>query len=99
MTNTLSQFLTTVPKVTNIFITSWWQDKNILGGFSYAKPGTTTAHFNILRKVLKTKYTSGGVTTAKNIWFIGEGTHPDYYSFSHGAYSSGVDAASAALVA
>ncbi len=83
-----------------MFITSWWQDKNILGGFSYAKPGTTTTHFKNLRKVLKTNYTnSNGVRSTKSIWFIGEGTHPDYYSYSHGAYSSGVDAATAALAA
>lgn len=81
-------------------MTNWWQDKNILGGYTYAKTGTTKTHFRNLRKVLKTTYTSStGVKTRKNIWFIGEGTHPNYYSYSHGAYSSGVAAATAALIA
>ena len=81
-------------------MTNWWQDKNILGGYTYAKTGTTKTHFTNLRKVLKTTYTSStGVKTTKNIWFIGEGTHPNYYSYSHGAYSSGVAAATAALIA
>jgi hypothetical protein len=57
-------------------MTNWWQDKNILGGFSYAKVNTTTSNFKNLRKVLKTSYTSGRVTTNNYLWFIGEGTHP-----------------------
>jgi len=70
-------------------MTNWLSDPNVLGSFSYAKVGTRTATFNNLKKVLN----SG----SKNLWFIGEGTNPNWYSYTNGAYDSGVEAATAAL--
>jgi len=85
----LGNFVSPLPNITNIFISNWTNDANVLGGYSYASVGTRTSTFNALRSVLN--------VGAKNIWFIGEATHPYDYSYAYGAYETGVDAATAAL--
>ena len=67
VTSFLGQFLTTVPNITNIFMTNWINDPNVLGGYSYATVGITNRTFKNLKKVLS--------VSGKYIWLIGEGTH------------------------
>ena len=88
VTSFLGQFLTTVPNITNIFMTNWANDPNVLGGYSYASVNINDSAFNNLRKVWSV---SGG-----SIWFIGEATPNVEYSYAYGAYNSGVNAAKAA---
>ena len=67
VTSFLGQFFTTVPNITNIFMTNWINDPNVLGGYSYATVGITNRTFKNLKKVLS--------VSGKYIWLIGEGTH------------------------
>lgn len=75
--------------VKDIHYTKWQNDHFTLGGYSYAKVGTKTKHFKDLRSVLQ--------LGNNKLWFIGEHTHPNLYSYTHGAYKSGVWAGSQAL--
>ena len=77
-----------MPTITNIFVTNWVKNPNVLGGYSYATGNITYSTFNNLKKVF-----SG---SGNYIWFIGEGTHNLDFSFAYGAYESGFDAATAA---
>jgi len=87
--NFLNGFLKSVPAITNLFMTNWTNDPNVLGGYSYTRVGTKNTTFSALGNVFRHGNNS--------LWFIGEATHPDDYSYTHGAYESGVNAATAAL--
>lgn len=64
----LNGFVDPLPTITDAYMTNWANDPNVLGGYSYASVGISNSTFNNLRRVLK--------VGTKNIWFIGEGTHP-----------------------
>ena len=64
----LSNSINPPPIISNIFMTNWTNDPNVLGGYSYAKVGTKKSTFEALRKHLE--------AGSKRVWFIGEATHP-----------------------
>jgi len=81
----LGNYIPQTVTITNLYLTNWENDPYTLGGFSYAKVGTTNRNFVNMKSVLK--------YSQNRIWFIGEYVDPDEYSFSHGAFKTGVQAA------
>lgn len=71
--------------INNLFMSRWANDPYSYGSYSYAKVGTTKAHFETIKKV---------ITKDKNrIWLIGEHADPIEYSYTQGAFDSGEIAA------
>jgi monoamine oxidase len=64
----LAKFIPQGVAITNLFLTDWEHDPYTLGGFSYAKVGTTGKHFKNMKTVLK----EGN----NRIWFVGEYVDP-----------------------
>lgn len=62
----------------NILITRWDRDENSMGSYSFYKVGTTIEDIIHLRQPIQ-----------KKLWFIGEHTHPRYFSMTHGALQTG----------
>lgn len=71
--------------VKDIHYTNWQNDEFTKGGYSYPKVGTKPKHFKDLSGVLQ--------LGNNKLWFIGEHTHVNLYSYTQGAYKSGVRAA------
>lgn len=87
--NELSKYTSNPVVVNNVYYTRWQAEPFTLGGYSYAKVNTKTSDFNNIRSVLQ----KGN----NRIWFVGEHTHPNLYSYAHGAYASGRRAANEAI--
>lgn len=67
----------------NIFRSSWRNNPNFRGGYSYATTNTRNHHWENLAKPIKDY----------NWYFCGEHTISKYRGTVHGAYISGVNAA------
>lgn len=89
--NEIAKYVGTPVAIKDIFYTDWQHDPYTLGSYSYAKVGTAPKHFKNLRSVL--------ANGNNKMWFIGEHTHPNWYSYTQGGYLSGVQGAKEALSA
>ena len=83
--NVLSKYLPSPVTVLSVKMTNWQNDPFTLGGFSYAKVGTTSNHFWRLSTKIRKRN--------NYVWFAGEHTHDDWWSYTQGAYKTGVNAA------
>jgi len=85
----MKPFVKTPVVVTNIYVNNWQNDPYALGAWSHAPVNVGNQQFNAMQCIL-----SQGTN---EIWFIGEHCSASEYSYSHGAYMTGVMAANNSL--
>ena len=68
----------TIPFPTSILRSNWINNVNTYGSYSFPNVDTTPLHFEHMAETVENK-----------VFFAGEHTIKDYFSYSHGAYLSG----------
>ena len=79
---TLASYIPKTISITNIYLTNWQQDPFTLGSYSFSKVGTKKQDFLSMKTVLR--------SSSSRIWFVGQYVDHEEYSFSHGAFKTGV---------